>query len=176
MSTPKIACIALIGRNNSPLHLHTFPQSPTSSPSTLKYHFLTHATLDVFQSRLPLKSNGDSDFGLLYSIDEELAAYGWLTNTGVKIVVVVDVGSGAGGGGGGGLGVKDGELKGTAYIRLVCNPFYELGAGGAGGGMITSKRFVEEVKRIGEGNTVITRRTAASHGVSKLKSADDMTM
>lgn len=43
----------------------------------------------------------------------------------------------------------------TAYIRLVCNPFYELGggAGGAvgGGGMITSKRFVEDVRRIGEG-------------------------
>ncbi|KAG0125158.1 Longin-like domain-containing protein, partial [Tuber indicum] len=152
MSTPRIACIALIGRNNSPLHLHTFPHptstttTTTTSPSTLKYHFLTHATLDVFQSRLPLKSNGDSDFGLLYSIDEELAAYGWLTNTGVKIVVVVDVGSG------GGLGVKDGELKGvfralqTAYIRLVCNPFFELGAGG----LVTSRRFIEEVARIGE--------------------------
>ncbi|PUU75756.1 Sedlin [Tuber borchii] len=157
MSTPKISCIALIGRNNSPLHLQTFPSQPQSQPpspsTTLKYHFLTHATLDVFQSRLPLKSNGDSDFGLLYSIDEELAAYGWLTNTGVKIVVVVDVGGagavaggggagggGGGAGGGGGLGVKDGELKGvfralqTAYIRLVCNPFYELGVGGGGEG------------------------------------------
>ncbi|RPA98915.1 Sedlin [Choiromyces venosus 120613-1] len=154
MSTPRIACIALISRNNSPLHLHPFPSSP--SPATLKYHFLTHATLDVFAARLPLKFNGDSDFGLLYSIDEELAAYGWLTNTGVKIVVIIDLGGGGGGGSAAGLGVKDGELKGvfralqTAYIRLVCNPFYEEGGGGAGG-VVRSRRFVEEVRRIGEG-------------------------
>ncbi|PWW76367.1 hypothetical protein C7212DRAFT_317665 [Tuber magnatum] len=47
-----------------------------------------HDTLGFFQSRLPPKSNGDKDFELLYSIDKELAAYGWLMNTGVKIVVV----------------------------------------------------------------------------------------
>lgn len=88
---------------NSPLHLSPFP----ATSNTLKYHFLTHATLDVFQARLPLKSNGDSDFGLLYSVDEGLAAYGWLTNTGVKIIVVVDVG----GGGAGTPAMKDGELK-----------------------------------------------------------------
>lgn len=92
---------------NSPLHLSTFP----ATSNTLKYHFLTHATLDVFQARLPLKSNGDSDFGLLYSVDEGLAAYGWLTNTGVKIIVVVDVG----GSGTGTSAMKDGELKPACY-------------------------------------------------------------
>ncbi|KAH0609031.1 uncharacterized protein H6S33_001259 [Morchella sextelata] len=144
MSSTRIACIAIIGKNNSPLHLSPFP----ATSNTLKYHFLTHATLDVFQARLPLKSNGDSDFGLLYSVDEGLAAYGWLTNTGVKIIVVVDVG----GGGAGTPAMKDGELKPvfralqTAYIQLVCNPFYENDEAKP----ITSKRFTEEVKRIGE--------------------------
>ena len=33
----------------------------------------------------------DQDFGLLQAVDERLAMYGWLTNTGVKIVVVVDM-------------------------------------------------------------------------------------
>lgn len=127
MSSTRIACIAIIGKNvcschwfilsphtnilvtqNSPLHLSPFP----ATSNTLKYHFLTHATLDVFQARLPLKSNGDSDFGLLYSVDEGLAAYGWLTNTGVKIIVVVDVG----GGGAGTPAMKDGELKPVCYL------------------------------------------------------------
>lgn len=58
--------------------------------------------------------------------------------------------------------MRDGELKGvfrdlqTAYIALVCNPFYEVEGGGAGGGggerkMITSRKFIAEVRRIGEG-------------------------
>ena len=33
----------------------------------------------------------DQDFGLLQAVDERLAMYGWLTNTGVKFVVVVDM-------------------------------------------------------------------------------------
>jgi hypothetical protein len=33
----------------------------------------------------------DQDFGLLQAVDERLAMYGWLTNTGVKFVIVVDM-------------------------------------------------------------------------------------
>ncbi len=33
----------------------------------------------------------DQDFGLLQAVDERLACYGWLTNTGVKFVIVVDM-------------------------------------------------------------------------------------
>lgn len=33
----------------------------------------------------------EQDFGLLQAIDERLAMYGWLTNTGVKFVVVIDM-------------------------------------------------------------------------------------
>lgn len=40
--------------------------------------------------RMPHK-NADSDFGLLQAVDERLAMYGWLTNTGVKFVIVVDM-------------------------------------------------------------------------------------
>jgi hypothetical protein len=33
----------------------------------------------------------DQDFGLLQAVDERLAMYGWLTNTGVKFVAIVDM-------------------------------------------------------------------------------------
>ncbi|KAK5004381.1 hypothetical protein LTR39_006183, partial [Cryomyces antarcticus] len=33
----------------------------------------------------------DQDFGLLQAVDERLAMYGWLTNTGIKFVIVVDM-------------------------------------------------------------------------------------
>ena len=73
----------------------------------LNYHFLTHTTLDVFALRLPQKT-ADQDFGLLYAISEDLAAYGWLTNTGVKFVVFVSC-VGVGG------GIREGELKTVSF-------------------------------------------------------------
>lgn len=33
----------------------------------------------------------DQNLGLLHAVDERLAAYCWLTNTGVKLLVVVDM-------------------------------------------------------------------------------------
>lgn len=46
--------------------------------------------LDIFEARLPEKNVGQ-DFGLLQAIDERLAMYGWMTNTGVKFVIIVDM-------------------------------------------------------------------------------------
>jgi hypothetical protein len=116
------------------------------------------------------------DFGLLHAVDDRLAAYGFETNTGVKFVAVVDMrgrlprsaagdaagGGGVGGKGAGGVGLRDNELKPvframqTAYVRLLQNPFYDpdetllSGAGKAGAKKITSRKFGEEMKRIGE--------------------------
>ncbi|KAI1344711.1 Longin-like domain-containing protein [Xylariaceae sp. FL0016] len=66
----------------------------------------------------------------------------------------------AAGGGGGGVGLREGELKPlframqTAYVRLLQNPFYdpeEAAPGmGKGGRRITSRKFGEEMRRIGE--------------------------
>ncbi|KAK6951014.1 hypothetical protein Daesc_007543 [Daldinia eschscholtzii] len=120
------------------------------------------------------------DFGLLHAVDERLAAYGFETNTGVKFVAVVDMrgrfspaaaGSGGGGGGGaagirGGVGLRETELRvvframQNAYVRLLQNPFYDPDehaplvlppGGGVGGKKITSRKFSEEMRRIGEG-------------------------
>jgi len=51
---------------------------------------MLNSCLDIFEARMPSKTIGH-DFGLLHALDERIAMYGWLTNTGVKLVVVVDM-------------------------------------------------------------------------------------
>lgn len=62
-----------------------------------------------------------------------------------------------------GAGLRDAELKPvframqSAYVRLLQNPFYHpdehAPLGGKGGRRITSKKFGDDMKRIGEGWT-----------------------
>ena len=125
------------------------------------------SSLDIFEARLP-EQTADHDFGLLQAIDERLAMYGWVTNTGVKFVIVVDMegkppdqnasrGSVI-------LGVRDSDFKPAfralqnAYIRLLRNPFYDpddhspQGARAnemTGSLQIQSPAFMREVERIG---------------------------
>lgn len=56
----------------------------------MQFSLLLSSTLDIFEARSPQKSV-DQDFGLLQAVDERLACYGWMTNTGVKLVIVVDM-------------------------------------------------------------------------------------
>ncbi|GKT90563.1 hypothetical protein Ct61P_08413 [Colletotrichum tofieldiae] len=107
---PSIACIGIIGRNNNPLHIQIFPShnpatntfAPIRTP--LQFSLLLSSTLDVFELRHSNSASGNTgavagssgtglsgEVGLLHAVDERLAAYGWETNTGVKIVVVVDM-------------------------------------------------------------------------------------
>lgn len=183
---------------------------PSHDPSTnafapirtpLQFSLLLSSTIDVFDLRAKQNAAAgvglSGDVGLLHAVDDRLAAYGFETNTGVRMVCVVDMrgrrvdaahagsggsvaGGGAGGamaagssspalggGGGGGrsltAGLRDAELKPvframqTAYVRLLQNPFFEpdehAPLGGRGGKRITSKKFGEDMKRIGEGWT-----------------------
>ncbi|TDZ13279.1 Trafficking protein particle complex subunit 2-like protein [Colletotrichum sidae] len=186
---PSIACIGIIGRNNNPLHVSIFPShnpstntfAPVRTP--LQFSLLLSSTLDVFELRHnsaatpganPVGAGSGSglsgEVGLLHAVDERLAAYGWETNTGVKIVVVVDmrgrrVGAGGAGGGAdakgrGAVGLREQELRvvfravQSAYVRLLQNPFYEpdehAPVSGRGGRGIKSRKFEAEVRRVGE--------------------------
>ena len=69
------------------MHISLFP---AEERPPLEFQFLLSSCLDIFEARLPFKT-ADQDFGLLQAVDERLAMYGWLTNTGVKIVIVVDM-------------------------------------------------------------------------------------
>ncbi|KAL9946442.1 hypothetical protein ACHAP6_005390 [Verticillium nonalfalfae] len=173
--------------SNNPLHVSIFPsfnpQTNTLAPlrTPLQFSLLLSSTLDVFELRARHAAGTGTglsgDFGLLHAVDERLAAYGFETNTGVKIVVVVDMrgrsvdgsvfggdrksatGTGTGSAGGG-VGLRDGELKvvfravQSAYVRLVQNPFFEPDeVMGKGGKRIRSRKFDGEIRRIGEGWT-----------------------
>ncbi|KAK9485590.1 Sedlin, N-terminal conserved region-domain-containing protein [Lipomyces starkeyi] len=162
----RIYLVALMGRENNPLYVRSFaPETASTShdpdsigvssyddsssigsasakvsisrDTELRYHFLAHISLDVFAARLPQKTS-DSDFGLLF-VQDGMAMYGWMTNTGVKIV----------------LGFASGEIIGSeirsifraihfAYISLVCNPFYTVDERRP----IHSRKFDINVRRI----------------------------
>ncbi|RKL28408.1 hypothetical protein BFJ70_g11096 [Fusarium oxysporum] len=182
MSTaiPSIACLGVIGRNNNPLHISIFPSldsvtntfAPIRTP--LQFSLLLSSTIDVFDLRA--KTNAVSgvglsgDFGLLHAVDDRLAAYGFETNTGVRMVCLVDMrGRRVDGNApvaasrGAAAGLRDAELKPVframqhAYVKLLQNPFYDpdehAPLGGRGGKKITSRKFADDMKRIGEGWT-----------------------
>jgi hypothetical protein len=78
--------------------------------------------LDIFEARLPHKT-ADQDFGLLQAVDERLAMYGWLTNTGVKFVIVVDMEgrptSTQDGKATTAIGLRDADLKPVSIFRII---------------------------------------------------------
>lgn len=177
---------------NNPLHVSLFPPE---ARAPLEFSFLLSSSLDIFEARMPHKT-ADQDFGLLQAVDERLAMYGWMTNTGVKFVIVVDMegrpatandaknASAIGlrdadmkpvsltslspycdfcllsfGSGGADAGEKAFKALQSAYIGLLRNPFYDpdqhspLTANAeqsVGSTQITSRRFINEVKRIGD--------------------------
>ncbi|KAK4654304.1 hypothetical protein QC762_402680 [Podospora pseudocomata] len=150
---------------------------PVRTP--LQFSLLLSSTLDIFELRSRAHAAQGTgltgDFGLLHAVDEKLAAYGFETNTGVKFVVVVDMRgrrastAAAGVGEDGkksnavgttGVGLREGEMRvvfkamQAAYIRLMQNPFYDPDEHSpltGPGKKITSRRFGEEMRKIGEG-------------------------
>lgn len=58
--------------------------------STIEFSFLLNSCLDVFEIRQK-QTSVDQDLGLLHAVDERLAAYGWLTTTGMKLIIIVDL-------------------------------------------------------------------------------------
>ncbi|KAF5856648.1 hypothetical protein ETB97_007070 [Aspergillus alliaceus] len=87
MSGPKIACIGIIGKADNPLHISLFPPYLNSK---IEFSFLLNSCLDIFEIRQK-QTSVDQDLGLLHAVDERLAAYGWLTTTGVKLLVILDL-------------------------------------------------------------------------------------
>ncbi|KAK2612336.1 hypothetical protein QQS21_001600 [Conoideocrella luteorostrata] len=173
---PSIACLGVIGRNNNPLHISIFPSHDPSTNSftpirtPLQFSLLLSSTIDVFELRAKANAASDvglsGDMGLLHAVDDRLAAYGYETNTGVRMVCVVDMRGrrvDAARPTGVGLGLRDAELKPVframqaAYVRLLQNPFYEpdehAPLGGTGGKRIVSRKFEGDMRRIGEGWT-----------------------
>ncbi|KAK4016855.1 trafficking protein particle complex subunit 2-like protein [Daphnia magna] len=124
-------CIGFIGKENSPLFLRCINQS-----QELQFHYIMHTCIDFVEEKIIQSNKSGSDvrelyLGLLYS-SEEVKAYGFVTNTKVKIVIIIDSTNSL---------LRDNEIRAifrklhNAYTELVCNPFYTPGD------PITSKSF-----------------------------------
>ncbi|EEA28008.1 conserved hypothetical protein [Talaromyces marneffei ATCC 18224] len=87
MAQPSIACISFVAKNDHPLYVTIFPPF---RESRLRFLILINSCLDIFDLRAR-NTFIDQDLGLLQALDERLAVYGWLTNTGVKILIIVDL-------------------------------------------------------------------------------------
>ncbi|KAJ5501681.1 Sedlin [Penicillium expansum] len=171
MAGPKIACIGVIGKavciSLCPLvplrliTLFTFPCFPI---------FGFHYRILLLTEFLP-RHFRHPDLGLLHAIDERLAAYGWLTTTGVKLLIIVDLfgqeEASSGKQAGAAInGLRDSDVKPafralqSAYIQLLQNPFYSPDdhipiPGNTASSLsacqpISNKKFVADVKRIGD--------------------------
>ncbi|KAF7723509.1 Trafficking protein particle complex subunit 2-like protein [Apophysomyces ossiformis] len=73
---------------------------------------------------------------------EDLAVYGYITNTRVKFIVVVSITDGI---------IRDADMKAifrtihSAYVSQVCNPFYAVDSQRA----VNSKAFIRAIDAIG---------------------------
>nr|SVE77342.1 EOG090X0HN8 [Daphnia lumholtzi]SVE77963.1 EOG090X0HN8 [Daphnia lumholtzi]SVE78592.1 EOG090X0HN8 [Daphnia lumholtzi] len=116
-------CIGFIGKENSPLFLRCINQS-----QELQFHYIMHTCIDFVEEKIIQSNKSGSDvrelyLGLLYS-SEEVKAYGFVTNTKIKIVIIIDSTNSL---------LRDNEIRAifrklhNAYTELVCNPFYTPG-------------------------------------------------
>eukprot|EP01134_Creolimax_fragrantissima_P001534 CFRG1534T1 len=105
----KIACVAVIDQNNTPLYLKS-----TRPDGGLKFPFIVHTSLDVVDEKM---DSPDLYLGLLTPADE-YNVYGYLTNTKTKFIAVIDeTGSGTK------IKTVFKQLH-SLYIDTICNPFY----------------------------------------------------
>lgn len=82
--------MVLINMKNNPLHISLFP-AVDQERDELEYNMMLNSTLDIFESRSASSGPLSVDFGLLHALDDRIALYGWLLNTGIKLVIVVDM-------------------------------------------------------------------------------------
>ncbi|KAL8938315.1 MAG: hypothetical protein Q9211_003266 [Gyalolechia sp. 1 TL-2023] len=147
--TPSIACIGVIGKQDNPLHIAIFPPYLSTQGAYLEFSFLLNASLDIFELRTRDRNRVDQDLGMLQAVDERLSIWGWETGTGTKFAIVVDM-WGKEGRPSTGFGVKGEDVRPNPFYTPDDHTPMAAQSGRGKGGEITSKKFIIEVKRIGD--------------------------
>ncbi|KDQ07517.1 hypothetical protein BOTBODRAFT_59910 [Botryobasidium botryosum FD-172 SS1] len=112
---PRIRAIAFITPSNAPILVRSYAHQ-----NELQCHYIAHMSLDVIEERAPKAT--DCYLGHLYSM-EDVAVYGYITATRVKIVIALALADAV---------VKDGDIIAifkalhTAYYQSLANPFLQL--------------------------------------------------
>ncbi|KAG8982281.1 hypothetical protein FRB94_008933 [Tulasnella sp. JGI-2019a] len=117
----RLNAVGYISSQNHPILVRTFV---TNQRDDLKYHYVAHTSLDVIEERVSATKGGECYLGHLYSM-EDLAVYGWVAPSKLKIVVALALTDNV---------VKDKEVVTIfkalhlAYHRALSNPFLRLNA------------------------------------------------
>ncbi|KAF8609694.1 trafficking protein particle complex 2 [Ceratobasidium sp. AG-I] len=107
--------------DQSPILVRTYT---SSKDAELKYHYVAHTSLDVIDERVGSSKSGDCYLGLLYTM-EDLAVYGYITPTRVKIILALALAD---------YVVRDADVVNifktmhSAYAAALSNPFLRLAA------------------------------------------------
>ncbi|CAE6480926.1 unnamed protein product [Rhizoctonia solani] len=118
MSRMRVNAVAFV-YNQAPVLVRTYT---TSKDAELKYHYIAHTSLDVIDERVAAIKSGDCYLGLLHTM-EDLAVYGYITPTRVKIILALALAD---------YVVRDADVVNifrtlhTAYAAALSNPFYCL--------------------------------------------------
>ncbi|KAG8762934.1 hypothetical protein FRC11_006975 [Ceratobasidium sp. 423] len=120
MSRMRVNAVAFV-YNQAPVLVRTYT---ASKDAELKYHYVAHTSLDVIDERVAAIKSGDCYLGLLHTM-EDLAVYGYITPTRVKIILALALAD---------YVVRDADIVNifrilhTAYVAALSNPFYRLSA------------------------------------------------
>ncbi|KAJ3149480.1 Trafficking protein particle complex subunit 2-like protein [Geranomyces variabilis] len=138
-----VICIAVIGKTNNPLYIKNCSRNAVYPD--LKCHYIAHTAIDLVEEKISTTKHADQYLGLLYAL-EELAVFGYITNTRVKFIVVTSLTDAA---------IKDQEMKAlfrkihNAYVALVSNPFWDPDAQRA----ISSPNFDRAIAQVAAGSS-----------------------
>ncbi|KIJ56866.1 hypothetical protein M422DRAFT_198129 [Sphaerobolus stellatus SS14] len=148
----RLNAAAFTSPQNHPILVRNFTQN---SQDDLKYHYVAHTSLDVIDERLAAATKQHECYlGLLYSM-EDLAVYGYVTPTKVKIVVALALSD---------IVVRDADVVlifkalHSAYRHAVANPFLKLFApndADAATLLASGQRFTAFKRRVDEVGKVI---------------------
>jgi hypothetical protein len=103
-----IKSLGLISKENTPLYTYN---------RSLKYDFMTHCCIDI------MDKSDRKYMGLLYCM-EDTSCFGYITNTGIKMVLMLETQDGT---------VRDATIQKwfakahDVVVRSLLNPFYEPG-------------------------------------------------
>merc|ERR1712139_585539 len=90
-----IECVAIVGENNNPLYLATYPKLD-STDLQHRFQLIVYSSLDIIDAWVKQRKSGNSDnsnvdnqfVGYLCSL-EHFKVFGYVTNTSLKFLIVV---------------------------------------------------------------------------------------
>uniref|UniRef100_A0A915B8I6 Trafficking protein particle complex subunit 2-like protein n=1 Tax=Parascaris univalens TaxID=6257 RepID=A0A915B8I6_PARUN len=125
-------CIALIGRDSSPLFVSVYERELHRE---FDIHMFLYCSLDIVDEKVDGANRSQELYLGPLIADQKFKSFGYVTNTNVKMVLIAEVGNST---------LKDQDVRlifkrlHNAYYSALSNPFYVPG-------QVMKSRFLEEV-------------------------------